>query len=104
MPPNLPPWKIRMVHDMIASKSLTVEEMAYEAECSERAIIDIGKYLRVLAEADDTSAVQRCPIIIVNIFQAQNYGSPLTIPISTTSKAPGVHMNAGTNEAIQKQT
>ena len=93
-----------MVHDMIASKSLTVEQMAHEAECSERAIIDIGNYLRVLAEAEETIAIQRCPVITINIFQAQNYGSPLTIPISTTSKAPGAHMNTGTKEAIQKQT
>lgn len=104
MPPNLPPWKIRMVHDMIVSKSLTVEEMAHEAECSERAIIDIGKYLRLLAEAEETSAVQRCPIIIINILPAQEHGSSLTIPVSITSTAPKVHINAGTSDAIEKQT
>jgi hypothetical protein len=64
-----------MIHDMIASKSLTVEKMAHEAECSERAIIDIGKYLRILAEAKETSAVQRCPIIVINALPAQNHGS-----------------------------
>jgi hypothetical protein len=60
---------------MIASKSLTVEEMAHESECSERAIIDIGKYLRTLAEAKKTSAVQRCPIMVINTLPAQNHVS-----------------------------
>jgi hypothetical protein len=75
-----------MIHDMIVSKSLTVAEMAHEAECSEREMIIIGKYLRVFAEAEeeDKNVVHRCPpIFIINILPSLN--SALTNAVATTS-------------------
>jgi hypothetical protein len=39
-----------MIHNIIASKLLTIKEMAHEAKCSERIIIDISKYLQILAD------------------------------------------------------
>ena len=93
-----------MIHDMITSKSLTVREMAHEAECSERAIIDIGNYLRILAEAEETSAVQQLPIIFINILPTQNRESSLTIPVSTTATGLEVCINAGSNDVIQNQS
>ncbi len=84
--PDLPSWKIRLIHDTIVSKSLTVAEMAHEAGCSEREIIIIGKYLRDFAEAEeeDKNVVHRCPpIFIINILPSSN--SALTDAVAATS-------------------
>ncbi|KAJ5365248.1 hypothetical protein N7517_008134 [Penicillium concentricum] len=46
MAPRLPRAKLKMIQDMISSKSLTTSEMANAAECSKRSIINISNNLR----------------------------------------------------------
>lgn len=54
MAPRLSPSKLRFIHDMIESKSLTTPQMADAAECSERTIKNIRRSLRVFGNVYTT--------------------------------------------------
>lgn len=46
MAPRLSPLKLALIRDMIESKSLSISEMAEQAECSKQTIISIRNNLR----------------------------------------------------------
>lgn len=48
MAPNLPPWKRRLIQDMINDTPLTTKEIAYAAECTRQAVTQIRSNMKQL--------------------------------------------------------
>lgn len=106
--PLLPSWKLRMIYDMIVSRSLTVTEMAEAAKCDEESINDICKFLYILAFREDDNSPPLCPIININILPADTSIAP-SISISATPRAVdfyvtgNITVSVSTDGAIKKQ-
>lgn len=49
MAPNLPPWKRRLIQDMINDTPLTTKEIAYAAECTRQAVSKIHSDMKQLS-------------------------------------------------------